>query len=63
MFDQWPDATRELFILYAIECYTHPEIGEKLGISDGTSKWHLSTARKKLKDLIRKHYNSNYYAG
>ncbi len=58
-----PEATREVFILYAIEGYTHVEIGERLGISSGTSKWHLSTARKKLKQLISKHYNSNYYAG
>lgn len=63
LVDELPDATREVFILYAVEGYTHPEIGEKLGISDGTSKWHLSAARKKLKELIKKHDNSNYYAG
>ena len=38
--------------LYAIEGFSHKEIGQQLGISDGTSKWHLSSARKKLKKLI-----------
>jgi len=52
-----PDATREVFYLYAIEGYTHVEIGKQLGISTGTSKWHLSNARQKLKQLIRTHYN------
>lgn len=41
-----PDATKEVFRLYAIEGYSHKEIGIQLGISDGTSKWHLSNARK-----------------
>lgn len=63
LVDYLPNATREVFILYAIEGYTHAEVGAKLGISEGTSKWHLSAARKKLKQLINKHYNSNYYAG
>ena len=29
------------------------EIAEQLGISEGTSKWHLSEARKELKKLLR----------
>ena len=52
-----PNATREVFYLYAIEGYTHVEIAQKINISVGTSKWHLSNARKKLKQLIRTHYN------
>lgn len=64
MVELLPDATREVFVLYAIEGYKHREIAERIGISEGTSKWHLATARKKLKQLIRKHYNNpNYYAG
>ena len=30
------------------------EIAEKLGMSEGTSKWHLSSARKKLQVMMRK---------
>ncbi len=52
-----PDATQEVFCLYAIEGYTHVEIAKQLNISVGTSKWHLSNARKKLKQLIRMHYH------
>jgi len=39
---------RMVFNLYAIEGYTHQEISEELGISVGTSKSKLSTARKTL---------------
>ncbi len=46
-----PPATHAVFVLYAVEGYNHREISEKLGISEGTSKWHLSEARK--------HYNKN----
>jgi RNA polymerase sigma-70 factor (ECF subfamily) len=47
--DRLPEATRRVFILYAIEGYKHHEIAKELEISVGTSKWHLSEARKKLK--------------
>ena len=50
--DLLPPATREVFRLFAIEGYNHAEISEQLGISVGTSKWHLSTAREKLRTLI-----------
>jgi RNA polymerase sigma-70 factor (ECF subfamily) len=36
-----------------IEGYTHKEIGTLLGISEGTSKWHLSEARKQLQQKIK----------
>jgi RNA polymerase sigma-70 factor (ECF subfamily) len=49
--------------LYAIEGYSHVEIGEQMHISDGTSKWHLSVARKKLQELIKTYYNTTNYAG
>jgi RNA polymerase sigma-70 factor (ECF subfamily) len=47
-----PPTTQRVFRLYAIEGYTHDEIGKLLGISDGTSKWHLSSARQRLKHLL-----------
>ena len=46
-------ATRTVFNLYVIEGYNHREIGELLGISEGTSKWHLSEARKQLQKLLQ----------
>lgn len=49
-----PAASGEVFIQYAINGYTHKEIAEMRDISIGTSKWHLSEARKKLQELILK---------
>jgi RNA polymerase sigma factor (sigma-70 family) len=50
---QLPPATRLVFNLYSIEGYNHREIAHMLTISEGTSKWHLSEARKVLKSLIQ----------
>jgi RNA polymerase sigma-70 factor (ECF subfamily) len=52
-----PPATQTVFNLYVVEGYTHKEIGKLLGISDGTSKWHLSEARRQLQKLVLKHAN------
>lgn len=49
---QLPPATHAVFVLYAIEGYTHKEIAQQLGISEGTSKWHLSEGRKKLQNKL-----------
>jgi RNA polymerase sigma factor (sigma-70 family) len=47
-----PPATQAVFNLYVMEGYTHVEIAQIAGISEGTSKWHLSEARKKLQKKI-----------
>ena len=47
-----PEATKKVFNLFAIDGYSHKEIGELLSISEGTSKWHLNAARQKLKEYI-----------
>ncbi|MFL9484917.1 RNA polymerase sigma factor [Chitinophagaceae bacterium LWZ2-11] len=47
-----PPATHAVFVLYAVEGYNHREIAERLAISEGTSKWHLSEARKKLQQQL-----------
>lgn len=46
--------TQKVFNLYVIDGYKHKEIAELLDISDGTSKWHLSTARKTLQKELEK---------
>ncbi len=43
---------RTVFNLYVIEGYSHKEIGEKLGISEGTSKSQLARARYLLQKMI-----------
>jgi RNA polymerase sigma factor (sigma-70 family) len=52
-----PPATHAVFVLYAVEGYNHREIAEKLNISEGTSKWHLSEARKFLQEQLSTIYN------
>lgn len=47
-----PPVSQQVFRLYAIEGYSHAEIAESLSISEGTSKWHLSTARQKLREML-----------
>jgi RNA polymerase sigma-70 factor (ECF subfamily) len=54
LIDKLPPATAEVFKLYGIEGYSHAEIAEKLSISEGTSKWHLSKAREILRNLYEK---------
>ena len=49
---QLPAATKAVFNLYVMEGYNHKEIAAIAGISEGTSKWHLSEARKKLQRMI-----------
>ncbi|MDX2248151.1 MAG: RNA polymerase sigma factor [Bacteroidia bacterium] len=54
MIQELPEMSRKVFNLYAIDGYSHKEIGEMMGISDGTSKWHVSFARTKIKEMMQK---------
>lgn len=45
-------AYRTVFNLFYLEEYTHKEIAEELGISEGTSKSNLSKAKLKLKEIL-----------
>lgn len=51
---QLSPATQTVFNLYVVEGYNHREIANMVGISEGTSKWHLSEARKQLQKLLNK---------
>ncbi len=53
-----PPISQDVFRMYAIEGYSHAEIAENLKMSEGTSKWHLSTARQKLRELLQYQYPS-----
>ena len=46
---------KTVFNMYVVEGYSHKEIGEMLGISEGTSKSQLSRAKAILQELVRKH--------
>lgn len=52
LVSELPDITSKVFNLYVIEGYSHKEIGEMLEMSEGTSKWHLSTGRKILREKL-----------
>jgi RNA polymerase sigma factor (sigma-70 family) len=52
LIQKLPPATHAVFVLYAIEGYSHKEIAAQLNISEGTSRWHLSEARKTLQDQL-----------
>ena len=53
-----PPISQKVFNLYAIDGYRHKEIAKMLGISEGTSKWHLSSARKKLQEMMQEIINN-----
>ena len=52
MIGELPDGFREIFNLYAIEGFSHQEIGELLNISASTSRSQLSRARKLLQKRL-----------
>ena len=52
-----PPGFRTVFNMYAIEGYSHKEIGEMLGISETTSRTQLSRARIWLQNKIKEREN------
>jgi RNA polymerase sigma-70 factor (ECF subfamily) len=50
---QLPAGFRTVFNMYAVEGYTHKEIGDILGISESTSRTQLSRARICLQNMIK----------
>ena len=49
-------AYRAVFNLYVLEEYTHKEIAEILGISEGTSKSNLSKAKLNLQKVLKEKF-------
>ncbi|MFT5858621.1 MAG: RNA polymerase sigma factor (sigma-70 family) [Flavobacteriaceae bacterium] len=52
LISQLPDGYRIVFNMYAIEGYSHKEIGEELGITESSSRSQLTRARRILADLL-----------
>src|SRR5690606_38798350 len=52
LIQQLSPGYRTVFNLYVVEGYSHREIGEKLGISEGTSKSQLARARAILQKKV-----------
>ena len=53
---QLSPAYRAVFNLYVLEEYTHKEIAEKLGISEGTSKSNLAKAKMNLQHYLKQKF-------
>jgi RNA polymerase sigma factor (sigma-70 family) len=54
LVQQLPEATRNVFNMFVLEDLPHKEIAKTLNISEGTSKWHVSEARRMLKEKVEK---------
>jgi len=52
MIQKLSDGYRTVFNLYVIEGFSHKEIGDMMGISEGTSKSQLARARYLLQKMI-----------
>lgn len=48
-----PPVTQQVFNLFALDGFSHHEISELLGMSEGTSKWHVNNARQKLQGWLK----------
>lgn len=52
LIEQIPKSHSIVFKLFVMDNFSHKEIANQLNISEGTSKWHLSTARKLLREKL-----------
>src|SRR6476469_3255332 len=48
-----PEGCREAFVLHDVEGFDHKEVGDLLGIAEGTSKSQVFKARLKLRAFLR----------
>ena len=55
IIQQLPEGYKLVFNLYAIEGYSHKEIGEMLDITESTSRSQLSKARKWIQNILEKY--------
>jgi RNA polymerase sigma factor (sigma-70 family) len=62
MIDQLPDTYRSVFNMYAIEGFSHQEIGNKLGMSELLSRTTLCRARSILITRLSRLENKELYA-
>ncbi len=54
--NELPLGYRTVLSLYVLDGYTHKEIGERLGISEGTSKSQLAKAKRLLAKILTEAY-------
>ena len=59
LINRLPPGTAAVFNLFVYEGLTHREIGDALGIAEGSSKWHVSEGRRQLQKLVLQHFQSS----
>lgn len=57
IIQQLPEGFRTIFNLFAIEGFSHKEIGEMLHITEGTSRSQYARARQRLQEIIKRMYS------
>jgi RNA polymerase sigma-70 factor (ECF subfamily) len=61
MIRQLPPVTQKVFNLHVLDGFSHKEISDELEMSVGTSKWHVSFARKTLRAMVEKASSQTHY--
>jgi RNA polymerase sigma factor (sigma-70 family) len=59
LIQQLSPGYRQIFNMYVIEGYTHKEIGDILGISEGTSKSQLARGKMLLQKMVQEKIQNN----
>ncbi len=59
LIQQLPTGYQTIFNLHGVEGYSHVEIAEMLGITDGTSRSQYARARALMITWIKKYYSDN----
>ncbi|RNI36119.1 sigma-70 family RNA polymerase sigma factor [Hanamia caeni] len=54
LIKKMPPVTQQVFSMHVFKGYSHREIAEILNIAESTSRWHVSEARKNLKQQAHK---------
>ncbi len=54
LVSELPPISQKVFNLFVIDGFEHKEIANMLGITEGTSKWHLHNSREQLKEKLAK---------
>lgn len=62
LIQQLSPGYRTVFNLYVVEGYSHKEIADMLGISEGTSKSQLSRAKVILQEMVKQYIDQNRQA-
>ena len=62
IIDTISPVSKVVFNMFAIDGFSHKEIADHLSISVGTSKWHLSSARKQIQAKLKVAYPDLYLA-